>query len=68
MIDHLPPDWRQAHLLGRIALPEGPTPVLVRQGRVFEYIAEGAGKSRLQLTEGCELVCCDQRVDVGVQR
>jgi fumarylacetoacetate (FAA) hydrolase family protein len=36
MIDHLPPDWRQAHLLGRIALPEGPTPVLVRQGRVFD--------------------------------
>jgi fumarylacetoacetate (FAA) hydrolase family protein len=39
MIDHLPPDWRHAHLLGRIALAEGPTPVLVRQGRVIDVSA-----------------------------
>ena len=34
MIRHLPEDWRRAALLGRLDLPEGPTPVLVRDGRV----------------------------------
>ncbi|MGC1304676.1 MAG: fumarylacetoacetate hydrolase family protein [Caulobacteraceae bacterium] len=39
MIQHLPPDWRDATLLGRIATPEGPTPVLVRDGRVADVSA-----------------------------
>ncbi|MBX9617141.1 MAG: fumarylacetoacetate hydrolase family protein [Caulobacteraceae bacterium] len=34
--EHLPADWREALLLGRIALPDGPTPVLVRGGRVLD--------------------------------
>lgn len=34
MIKHLPQDWRDATLLGRILMPEGPTPVLVKGGRV----------------------------------
>jgi fumarylacetoacetate (FAA) hydrolase family protein len=39
MIQHLPADWRDAVLLGRIAVPEGPTPVLVRNGRVQDVSA-----------------------------
>jgi fumarylacetoacetate (FAA) hydrolase family protein len=34
MIAHLPSDWRNAQLLGRLALREGPIPVLVSGGRV----------------------------------
>jgi fumarylacetoacetate (FAA) hydrolase family protein len=36
MIEHLPTDYREALLLGRIATAEGPTPVLVRDGRVLD--------------------------------
>lgn len=32
----LPSDWRNACLVGRLALPEGPTPVLVRNGCVLD--------------------------------
>jgi fumarylacetoacetate (FAA) hydrolase family protein len=34
IIECLPSDWRDAHLLGRLLTREGPTPVLVRGGRV----------------------------------
>jgi fumarylacetoacetate (FAA) hydrolase family protein len=34
MIEHLPSDWRDAALLGRLQTEEGPTPVLVVGGRV----------------------------------
>lgn len=36
MLDYLPRDWRQATLLGRLLLSEGPTPVLIRRGRVVD--------------------------------
>ena len=36
LTDDLPSDWREALLVGRIELPAGPTPVLVRGGRVFD--------------------------------
>ncbi len=36
MTDFLPRDWRDATLLGRADLGEGPTPILVRNGRVFD--------------------------------
>src|SRR5438874_2423869 len=32
----LPQDWRDAVLVGRIDMGEGPTPVVVQQGRVFD--------------------------------
>ncbi|MEG8013366.1 fumarylacetoacetate hydrolase family protein [Sphingomonas sp. 22R3R2A-7] len=32
----LPADWRSALLLGRIDLGDGPTPVLVRDGQIFD--------------------------------
>jgi len=34
IIESLPSDWREAHLLGRLLTREGPTPVLVSGGRV----------------------------------
>ena len=35
----LPQDWRDAVLVGRIDLGEGPTPVVVKEGRVFDVSA-----------------------------
>src|ERR1700754_43418 len=32
----LPEDWRDAVLVGRIDLGEGPTPVVAKEGRVFD--------------------------------
>ena len=36
MIEHLPSDWRNARLLGRLQTREGPTPILVSGGRVLD--------------------------------
>jgi fumarylacetoacetate (FAA) hydrolase family protein len=36
MFSDLPSDWREATLLGRVMLGAGPTPVLVRGGRVLD--------------------------------
>ena len=62
MIDHLPPDWRHAHLLGRIDLPEGPTPVLVRQGRVVDVSATAPTTAELLARD--DLLTLDGR-DLG---
>ncbi|WP_167954445.1 fumarylacetoacetate hydrolase family protein [Sphingomonas jejuensis] len=35
-IDQLPADWRQARFLGRIATAQGPSPVLVDGGELFD--------------------------------
>ena len=35
----LPQDWRDAVLVGRLDLGEGPTPVVVKEGRVFDVSA-----------------------------
>ena len=35
----LPDDWRDAVLVGRLDLGEGPTPVVVKEGRVFDVSA-----------------------------
>ncbi|MDB5421673.1 MAG: fumarylacetoacetate hydrolase [Brevundimonas sp.] len=42
VVDYLPADWREATLLGRLELPAGPTPVLVRDGRVIDISAFAA--------------------------
>src|SRR5471030_3546286 len=34
--DFMPEDWRDAVLVGRIDMGEGPTPVVVTEGRVFD--------------------------------
>ena len=36
MTDFLPRDWREATLVGRLDLGQGPTPVLVKGGRVLD--------------------------------
>ena len=36
MTDFLPRDWREATLVGRADLGDGPAPILVRDGRVFD--------------------------------
>jgi fumarylacetoacetate (FAA) hydrolase family protein len=38
-MDQLPEDWRDAALLGRLLTPRGPSPILVRGGRVFDISA-----------------------------
>ncbi len=42
MIEYLPHDWREAALLGRLLTEEGPTPVLVTGGRVYDVSAIAA--------------------------
>ncbi len=39
MQQHLPRDWREAILLGRLLTQDGPTPVLIRNGRVSDISA-----------------------------
>ncbi len=39
LIDDMPADWRVGTFLGRLLLPEGPTPVLVRGGELFDISA-----------------------------
>lgn len=36
MTEFLPADWRSATLIGRILRPEGPTPVMVSEGQVYD--------------------------------
>src|SRR5690348_4046141 len=47
MIEHLPSDWRQATLVGRILTREGPTPVVVADGRVRDVSRHAATVSQL---------------------
>jgi fumarylacetoacetate (FAA) hydrolase family protein len=47
MIEHLPFDWRQAILVGRILTPDGPTPVVVADGRARDVSAHAATVSQL---------------------
>ncbi|HEX3844009.1 MAG TPA: fumarylacetoacetate hydrolase family protein [Steroidobacteraceae bacterium] len=47
MLDFLPRDWRQATLLGRLLTLEGPTPVLIRRGRVLDVSAFAATTAEL---------------------
>jgi fumarylacetoacetate (FAA) hydrolase family protein len=47
MIEYLPSDWRQAILLGRILTADGPTPVVVVEGRVRDVSRHAATVSQL---------------------
>ncbi|HET9863034.1 MAG TPA: fumarylacetoacetate hydrolase family protein [Steroidobacteraceae bacterium] len=47
MIEHLPPDWRRATLVGRILTREGPTPVIVSEGRVRDVARHAPTVSQL---------------------
>lgn len=39
MIEYMPSDWRDATLLGRLRTADGPTPILVSDGRVIDVSA-----------------------------
>ncbi len=43
----LPQDWHDAVLVGRLDLGEGPTPVVVKNGRVFDVSAIAPTVSQL---------------------
>src|SRR5262245_2320458 len=47
MIEHLPSDWRDALLLGRVQTNEGPTPVLVVGGRARDVSRSSPTVSQL---------------------
>src|SRR5690349_11223859 len=47
MIGNLPPDWRDALLLGRIQTREGPTPVLLSGGRLRDVSRAAPAVSQL---------------------
>src|SRR5579862_1458521 len=47
MIEHLPGDYRQALLLGRLQTALGPTPVLIRDGRVLDVSGTAPTSSQL---------------------
>lgn len=40
LIDDMPADWREGVFLGRLLLPEGPTPVVLRRGELFDISAD----------------------------
>jgi fumarylacetoacetate (FAA) hydrolase family protein len=52
VVNYLPADWREATLLGRLSTPAGPTPVLVREGRVIDISAFAATTSDAVATPG----------------
>ena len=47
MIEHLPSDWRQSILVGRLLTREGPTPIVVVEGRVRDVSHHAATVSQL---------------------
>jgi len=47
VIDYLPADWRQAILVGRMLTREGPTPIVVCEGRVRDVSKHAATVSQL---------------------
>ena len=66
IVDYLPADWRDAVLLGRLELPDGPTPILVRGGRVLDIsqfaatTADAAAKADLRTATGPDLGALDE--------
>jgi fumarylacetoacetate (FAA) hydrolase family protein len=47
MIEHLPSDWRQSLLVGRMLTREGPTPIVVVEGRVRDVAKHAPTVSQL---------------------
>jgi len=53
--DFLPADWREATLVGRLDLGAGPTPVVIRQGRVADVSGVSPTVSALLNSWGAEM-------------
>lgn len=51
LIDDMPEDWRAGTFLGRLLTPDGPTPVLLRQGDLFD-IASSAPTTAQAIARG----------------
>jgi fumarylacetoacetate (FAA) hydrolase family protein len=47
MLEHLPSDWRQAILVGRLQTKDGPTPIVIVDGRVRDVSRHAATVSQL---------------------
>lgn len=66
IVESLPEDWREALLIGRVAGPEGPIPILVRSGRVLDISAraptsaDALARSDLATLEGVDLGAIDE--------
>jgi fumarylacetoacetate (FAA) hydrolase family protein len=56
MIDYLPEDWRDAVLVGRILTKDGPTPVVVADGRVRDVSRHAPTVSQLLNAWNAELL------------
>lgn len=54
MVEYLPTDYRRAVFLGRLQTPEGPSPVLVRDGRVQDV--SGVAPTTSELLERDDLL------------
>ena len=55
LLDDLPRDFREGLFVGRIQLPEGPTPVVLKAGRVLDVSAIAPTSSQLLAQWPCDL-------------
>jgi fumarylacetoacetate (FAA) hydrolase family protein len=61
ILNDLPADWRDGLFLGRLSLPQGPTPILIRDGRVLDIssfaptTADAAASPALRDADGEDL-------------
>ena len=66
LASHLPADWLDARLLGRIQTPAGPSPVLARGGRLYDIsaaaptTAQAVARDDLDRIDGVDLGALDQ--------
>src|SRR5882757_8506634 len=63
LIESLPRDWREARLLGRVQFPQGPTPVLIENGRVYDLSA--AAPTVAEAVAHPDLISPRHGVDLG---
>jgi len=63
LIESLPDDWRAARLLGRANLPQGPTPVLIESGCVYDL--SSAAPTVAEAVAHPELISARHGKDLG---
>jgi fumarylacetoacetate (FAA) hydrolase family protein len=63
IIESLPRDWREARLLGRVQLPQGPTPVLIENGRAYDL--SSAAPTVAEAVARPDLISLHHGVDLG---
>jgi fumarylacetoacetate (FAA) hydrolase family protein len=63
LIESLPGDWREARLLGRVQFPQGPTPVLIENGRVYDL--SSAAPTVAEAVAHPDLISPRHGVDLG---